>query len=217
MVSLVPALLRSAASALAQIAPIPAPIPGSVPVPVPAGGSSGTTGSGVDTDMNGGDALPRDRSRERERSCKCPPENGEKVERHYSMNPAPRRYQARITGYEYGITTDGKGRETRDGWNMEWAWLGSDFDGFVKAQCLLQEAKADYDQFLEKNDDPDEDDKPVPYFNGFNKMADTIKEQGAKVRSNPPSRLMWYFGTPRAREYMLPTLRAAGVPSVYQP
>ncbi|MGN8135548.1 Tox-REase-5 domain-containing protein [Paraburkholderia sp. 22099] len=55
------------------------------------------------------------------------------------MNPEPRRYQARMTGYEYGITTDGKGRETKDGWNMEWAWLGTDFDGFQASQCLLQE------------------------------------------------------------------------------
>ena len=72
-------------------------------------------------------------------------------------------------------------------------------------------------QFLEINDDPDEDDKPRPYFKGFSKMANTVKEQGAKVPANPPSQLMWYFGTPRAREYMLPTLNAAGVPSVYRP
>ncbi|WP_429549292.1 hypothetical protein [Paraburkholderia youngii] len=42
------------------------------------------------------------------------------------MNPEPRRYQARITGFDYGIVTDGKGRETSQGWNMEWAWLGTD-------------------------------------------------------------------------------------------
>ncbi|WP_368367532.1 Tox-REase-5 domain-containing protein [Paraburkholderia youngii] len=53
------------------------------------------------------------------------------------MNPEPRRYQARITGFEYGIVSDGTGRETSQGWNMEWAWLGTDFDGFQPSQCLL--------------------------------------------------------------------------------
>ncbi|WP_322030468.1 restriction endonuclease fold toxin 5 domain-containing protein [Paraburkholderia sp. J76] len=127
------------------------------------------------------------------------------------MSPKARRYQARITGMAYGIDTDAKGRETRGGWNKEWAWLGTDFDGFVKAQCLLQEAKDDYDQFL------DEDDEPIFWFTGFKRMADTIAEQAIKVRANPPSKLMWYFGTPRARDYMMPTLVKNGVPSAYQP
>jgi hypothetical protein len=150
-------------------------------------------------------------TRTREQRCKCPPEQGAKVQNTHSMNPKPRRYQARITGFEYGIVTDGKGQETRAGWNMEWTWLGTSFDGFVKAQCLLQEAKDDYDQFL------DEDDDPVFWFGGFKDMADTIALQSKKVRVNPPAKLMWYFGTPRARDYMMPTLIKNGVPSVYQP
>ncbi|MBB3002859.1 hypothetical protein FHX57_005232 [Paraburkholderia tropica] len=118
-----PGTLGSAAHSLLQTMPVP------LPSPVPANGSASGSGAGADTD-SGMESLPRDRTRERERSCKCPPEKGgEKVRRNHSMNPEPRRYQARITGYEYGITTDGKGRETRDGWNMEWAWLGTDFDG----------------------------------------------------------------------------------------
>ncbi|MET3232691.1 UNVERIFIED_ORG: hypothetical protein ABIC54_004899 [Burkholderia sp. 1263] len=127
------------------------------------------------------------------------------------MNPEPRHYQARITGYEYGITTDGKGRETRDGWNMEWAWLGTDFDGFQPSQCLLQEAKGNYDQFL------NEQDMPRFPFQGFKEMADTIQKQGRLVQENPPTKLMWYFETPRTRALMMTALRSAKVPSVYQP
>ncbi|MCC8405577.1 restriction endonuclease fold toxin 5 domain-containing protein [Paraburkholderia sp. MMS20-SJTN17] len=133
------------------------------------------------------------------------------------MNPEPRRYQARITGYEYGITTDGKGRETRDGWNMEWAWHPAnepeeiDFDGFVVAQCLLQEAKGNYDQFLDDND------QPVFYFRGFDAMAKTIRKHGRVVRNNPPSRVMWYFETERTRHHMFDVLSISGVPSVFLP
>ncbi|MBC8720620.1 hypothetical protein F6X37_03020 [Paraburkholderia sp. 31.1] len=201
-----PATLARAANAMAQAMPIPIPVPTTAPSAGPAGSSG--TGAGAD---GGWGELPRDRSRERERPCKCPPEKGDEITRRYGMSPKSRRYQARITGKAYGIDTDAKGRETRGGWNQEWAWLGTDFDGFVTAQCLLQEAKDDYDQFL------DEDDEPVFWFAGFKSMADTIAEQAKKVNANPPSRLMWYFGTPKAREYIMPTLLKNGVPSVYQP
>ncbi|WP_321783162.1 restriction endonuclease fold toxin 5 domain-containing protein [Paraburkholderia sp. J94] len=127
------------------------------------------------------------------------------------MNPEPRRYQARITGFEYGITTDGKGRETNEGWNMEWDWLDIDFDGFQASQCLLQEAKGNYDQFLKENNE-----LKFP-FKGFARMQEQIAIQGEVVRANPPSRLMWYFETPQTRSCMMNTLRQFGVPSVHQP
>jgi hypothetical protein len=200
-----PGTLGSAAHSLLQTMPVP------LPSPVPANGSASGSGAGADTD-SGMESLPRDRTRERERPCKCPPEKGgEKVRRNHSMNPEPRRYQARITGYEYGITTDGKGRETRDGWNMEWAWLGTDFDGFQSSHCLLQEAKGNYDQFL------NEQDMPRFPFQGFKDMTDTIQKQGRLVQANPPTKLMWYFETPRTRALMMTALRSANVPSVYQP
>ncbi|MGF6967673.1 hypothetical protein OKW43_004701 [Paraburkholderia sp. WC7.3g] len=200
-----PATLGTVAAQLAQVRPIPVPRP----APGPAAGHFGDSGAGADRGL---DSLPRDRSRERERPCKCPPEkSGEKVQRNHNMNPEPRRYQARITEFEYGIVTGGNGNETSQGWNMEWEWLGTDFDGFQPAQCLLQEAKGNYDQFIGV------DDKPKPFFAGFKKMTDQIIDQGTKVRANPPARLMWYFQTPKTRQYMLSTLRVAGVPSVNQP
>ncbi|WP_232438829.1 Tox-REase-5 domain-containing protein [Burkholderia ubonensis] len=134
------------------------------------------------------------------------------------MNPEPRRYQARITGFEYGIETDGKGHETNTGWNMEWEWLPTGepkampFDGFVKAQCLLQEAKGNYDQFLDKFFD--EEGTPIYKFDGVASTTKQIYTQGRAVKNNPPSRLMWYFETPRYRQLLMGVLTEAGVPSV---
>ncbi|MBW0447581.1 hypothetical protein EN871_21780 [bacterium M00.F.Ca.ET.228.01.1.1] len=155
-------------------------------------------------------------TRTRQPRCKCPPEkSGEKVRRKRNMNPEPRRYQARITGYEYGITTDGKGRETKDGWNMEFCWLGTDFDGFMKEQCLLQEAKGNYDQLLDKFFDENGDARYN--FDGFTATKAQIFKQGTLVKQNPPTKLMWYFQTPEARAYLMDTLVRASVPSLYQP
>ncbi|MBB5400945.1 restriction endonuclease fold toxin 5 domain-containing protein [Paraburkholderia youngii] len=202
-----PATLARAANAMAQAMPLPIPGPTAAPSAGPAG--SGGTGAGAD---GGWGELPRDRSRERERPCKCPPEKGgEKVQRNHGMNPEPRRYQARITGFEYGIVSDGTGRETSQGWNMEWAWLGTDFDGFQPSQCLLQEAKGNYDQFIGGNG------RPLEFFKGFTNMAEQIKKQGTIARSNPSAKLMWYFQTSKTREFMLPPLQRFGVSSVFQP
>ncbi|CAG9234419.1 Restriction endonuclease fold toxin 5 [Paraburkholderia tropica] len=206
-----PGTLAAAANSLLQTMPVP------LPSPVPATGSVGGAGAGTGSD-GGLDSLPRDRSRERDRPCKCPPDKGSKVQKNHSMNPEPRRYQARITGFEYGITTDGKGRETNQGWNMEWAWQPAGepkpvtFDGFVKAQCLLQEAKGNYDQLLDKFFD--EDGESIYDFDGFSSTKKQIIHQADVVRKNPPSRLMWYFETPRFQKLMSPTLTKAGVPSI---
>jgi len=65
----------------------------------------------------------------------------------------------------------------------------------------LQEAKGNYDQFLE-----------MPWaaksFKGFDRMASTIVAQGEVARANPPTRLMWYFQGPKARQKMLRTSSA---------
>ncbi|WP_322054535.1 Tox-REase-5 domain-containing protein [Paraburkholderia bannensis] len=94
---------------------------------------------------------------------------------------------------------------------VEWAWLDTDFDGFQPPQCLLQEAKGNYDQFL------NEQDMPEFPFQGFKNMADTIQKQGRLVQENPPAKLMWYFETPKTMALMMTALRSANVPSVYQP
>ncbi|WP_347881433.1 Tox-REase-5 domain-containing protein [Burkholderia multivorans] len=73
------------------------------------------------------------------------------------MTAASREYQGRITGRPYSVA---------EGWSEEWIWLGTDFDGFVPAECLLQEAKGGYGQFLEFDEDADEL-RPVSWFRGF--------------------------------------------------
>ncbi|WP_322064123.1 Tox-REase-5 domain-containing protein [Burkholderia ubonensis] len=212
MVGILPPGLGAAGQAVAQTAPMPLPLP----LPGPSAGPMGGSGAGAD---GGWGSLPRDRSRERERPCKCPPEKGAKVQKNHSMNPEPRRYQARITGFEYGITTDGNGRETNKGWNMEWAWQPSgepkpvNFDGFVKAQCLLQEAKGNYDQLLDKF--LDEDGESIYDFDGFGSVKKQAIRQADVVKKNFPSKLIWYFETPRFYKFMQPTLTKVGVPSTY--
>ncbi|PQV51057.1 restriction endonuclease fold toxin 5 of polymorphic toxin system [Paraburkholderia sp. BL21I4N1] len=137
-------------------------------------------------------------------SCrKCPPEQtGLAVKRSHYMKPTPREYQGRITGRPFSVP---------DGWSEEWAWMNVDFDGFKREACLLQEAKANYDQFL------DEDGEPKFFFSGFTGVIKQVTLQAQTVKANPPAKLLWYFMTPGTREYLLPVLERIGVPSVYQP
>jgi hypothetical protein len=86
------------------------------------------------------------------------------------MNAAPREYQGRITGRPYSV---------EEGWSEEWVWEEIDFDGFQPAECLLQEAKGNYDQFF---------DMPwaAKSFKGFDQMTSTIEAQGEAVRYHVP-------------------------------
>jgi len=166
--------------------------------------TAGTASLSGDTAKEDSKAAPVARTLPRtgERCKKCPPEETGRPKRaNHSMTPRSREYQGRVTGLPYSV---------EEGWSEEWEWF-AEFDGFVRAECLLQEAKAGYDKFL------DEDGKPIKWFQGFRKMADQVGKQARPVRANPPARLMWYFETPRARAYMLPVLNRYGVPSVVQP
>ncbi|EMH3308497.1 hypothetical protein V6H11_004425, partial [Burkholderia multivorans] len=61
------------------------------------------------------------------------------------------------------------------------------------------------------------DGDPKFFFTGFTDTRRQILRQSIIVNSNPPAQLMWYFMTPRTREYLLPDLRRARVQSIYQP
>jgi hypothetical protein len=181
LVGIFPPGLGAAGQAMGQTAPMPLPLP----LPGPTAGPMG--GAGVTTSADSGlGSLARDGSRERERPCKCPPEKGAKVQKNHSMNPEPRRYQAHVTGFEYWITTDAKGHETNKGWNMEWAWQPDgeakpvSFDGFVKAQCLLQEEKGNYDQPIDKFFD--EDGESIYDFDGFSSTKKQVIRQADVVK-----------------------------------
>jgi len=167
--------------------------------------TAGTASLSGDTPKDDSKAAPVARTLPRtDESCKkCPPEEGSRVRENHGVNWPSYRYQARITGFAFDT------EECR--WSDEWAWLGVDFDGFQQGACLLQETKGNYDQFL------DDEGDPKFFFTGFTDMQRQIARQSLAVNSNPPAKLMWYFMTPRAREYMLPVLNRARVPSVYQP
>jgi len=167
--------------------------------------TAGTASLSGDTSKDDSKATPVARTLPRtgEKCKKCPPERGFKSREKHGANWKSYRYQARITGFAFDT------EECR--WSDEWKWLNIDFDGFQAGECLLQETKGDYDQFL------DDEEEPVFFFTGFDGMREQIWRQAIVVNANPPARLMWYFMTPRAREYVMPDLRRAGVPSVYQP
>ncbi len=120
------------------------------------------------------------------------------------MNWNSYRYQARITGFAFDA------EECR--WSDEWEWLDIDFDGFQPDDCLLQEAKGNYDQFLDGSIP-----KADKWFDGFRSMEDQMVDQGSVVRLNPPARLTWYFQTPLAYKKMMPLATRLGIQAVYQP
>lgn len=169
------------------------------------GAAVGATGS-LSGDTKKEDSKAAERSLPRtDRMCdKCPPEGGARIRRNHGVNWNSYRYQARITGFAFDT------EECR--WSEEWQWLGIDFDGFQPGACLLQEAKGNYDQFLDGSIP-----KAEKWFEGFRSMEDQIVEQGTTVRMNPPTRLTWYFQTPLTYKKMAPVLTRMGVPAVYQP
>lgn len=164
---------------------------------------AGTASVSGDTKKDDSKAAPAARTLPRTgESCKkCPPEGGAFIRANHNMSAAAREYQGRITGWPYSV---------EEGWSQEWDWLGTDFDGFIPAQCMLQEAKGNYDQFLEM-------DWAKDSFKGFDTMEGAILRQGRIVRANPPTKLTWYFQGPKTRAKMLTLLRSWGIQSVVVP
>ncbi|HGL6719819.1 restriction endonuclease fold toxin 5 domain-containing protein [Burkholderia contaminans] len=136
---------------------------------------------------------------------KCPPENsGRKVRNNHGVNWPAYRYQARVTGFAY----DTEGCQ----WSEEWEWLGIDFDGFRAEECLLQEAKGNYDQFLDGSI-PGSDE----FFKGFPKMMKTVVRRAAPVKANPPTRLRYYFQGRLTYQKMARLLKKLKIESEYLP
>ena len=115
----------------------------------------------------------------KEKCKECPPDKGSLVPVNHSMPPVSAAYQARITGFPPG---------------SEWSYLGVDFDGFRSSQCLLQEAKAQYDQFF------DEYHLPKEWWarseKGEKGMIKQARNQYSRAVPRPPVRLCWYFMEP---------------------
>jgi hypothetical protein len=80
----------------------------------------------------------------------------------------------------------------------EWKFMNIEFDGFRAPECRLQEAKARYDQFFDQ-----QTGAPKRFFEifGLERMLDQARIQSGVVKSNPPSRLTWYFMQPISHRY----------------
>ncbi|WP_230387924.1 restriction endonuclease fold toxin 5 domain-containing protein [Burkholderia pseudomallei] len=167
---------------------------------------AGTASLSGDTPKEDSKATPDVRALPRtDESCKkCPPDAGTRIRRNHGVNWNSYRYQARITGFLFDTEACR--------WSEEWRWLEVDFDGFQPGECMLQETKGNYDQFLDGSIPGAED-----FFKGFDSMETQITNQATRVRANPPARLTWYFQTPLTKRKMTPLLSSLGVRSVYQP
>lgn len=148
-------------------------------------------------------ATDRELSRTAEACKKCPPDMGLMVRQPHGVNWNAYTYQARITGFPFDTASCR--------WSDEWVWMGVRFDGFVSGGCLLQEAKGNYDQFV------DTDGEVKEWFFGFDDMEIEAGRQAVVVRGSAPARLRWYFQTPKAWGLMRPALTALSIESIFVP
>ncbi|MCS3398446.1 restriction endonuclease fold toxin 5 domain-containing protein, partial [Burkholderia thailandensis] len=161
---------------------------------------AGTASLSGDTPKEDSKATPDVRALPRtgEKCKQCPPEQtGIPVRRHYRMNREPREYQGRVTGRPYSV---------EEGWSEEWSWLGLDYDGFQASECLLQEAKGNFDQFFSRKTR-----RPMKWFSGFRKIDLQIEARANVVRANPPTKLRYYFQTPLTASYFRERLARNGI------
>jgi hypothetical protein len=84
---------------------------------------------------------------------------------------------------------------------------GQDFDGFKSNMCMLQEAKAEYDQLFNK-------EVRFQYIfqeKIFFKMEKQAQAQSLIVKRNKPAALTYDFQTPVACKYMRPLSLSLGI------
>lgn len=141
---------------------------------------------------------------ERKKCKDCPPDKGIPFQRNFKVRKPWVDYQAKITGMPNGPT-----------FIMEWEFAGTKFDGFVSGQCLLQDAKAAYDQFFNEWGEFNYDFQE----NIFVELLAEAVTQNAKAIPKPPVQLRWYFQQPVSYRYMQKMLQAATpqIEVVYQP
>jgi hypothetical protein len=118
-----------------------------------------------------------------EPQSQCPPRRGWLVTRKWHMSEISRDYQARVTGFAPFT---------------EWKFMNIEFDGFRAPECRLQEAKARYDQFFNK-----QTGQPKHFFRifGVPRIFNQARIQSEIAAANPPARLTWYFMQPISHEY----------------
>lgn len=151
----------------------------------------------------GAKATDRELSRTAEACEKCPPDCGQLVRRPHGVNWNAYTYQARVTGFPFDTVSCR--------WSDEWFWMGVHFDGFRPGECLLLEAKGNYDNFVGA------DGNVYPWFEGYRWMRLEAARQADASSSSPPARLRWHFQTPKMWEAMTPLLTSMDIESVFFP
>ncbi|WP_175918301.1 restriction endonuclease fold toxin 5 domain-containing protein [Burkholderia pyrrocinia] len=197
-------LIPLAAAAATEIGPVLSAIGGAL--------LGGTAVAGV-ASMSGSTAQKKEDAQAKSRtisdstnSCKkCPPETtGMKVRNNHGVNWPAYQYQARVTGFAF----DTEGCH----WSEEWKWLGTDYDGFRPEECLLQEAKGNYDQFLDGSIP-----KAADFFKGWDSMVEQAISRSKDVKANPPTRLRYYFQGQLTYQRMSRRLKFLRIESEYFP
>lgn len=152
----------------------------------------------ADKAKSGAIARTEATTKEKEKCKECPPDRGALMPVNHHMSQNSMEYQARITGFPPG---------------MEWLFEGKDFDGFKSGICLLQEAKAEYDQFFNK-----EGEFLYPFQEKiFVDMGKQALAQSIIVDRNKPAALTYYFQTAMACRYMKPKLLSLGISVLHIP
>ncbi len=137
----------------------------------------------TNTDAKDKSVAKTETTTKEKKACeKCPPDCGELVLRNTNgWKPWTIAYQQKIGGMPPAPA----------GYLYEWAFLGTDFDGFQSSECLLKEAKAKYDQFF------DDFGYRLPWWTGHNTLIDQALVQSEKVRPvSNSTKLNWYFMEP---------------------
>jgi hypothetical protein len=104
----------------------------------------------------------------------CPAKNGALAQVDVSASEFSIKYQAWVTKFPVGV---------------EWVYRGVYFDGFYEVMCTLEEAKAKYEQFLDKNDPT----KWAKWFQGGDTLIKQARSQADAAQPSPPVFLMWFF------------------------
>jgi hypothetical protein len=138
------------------------------------------------------------------RRCEpCMADTGLPYQRNFPVRQPWVEYQARIGGMPNGPT-----------FIVEWAFNGVMFDGFDSSQCLLKEAKGQYDHFFD-----DWGQVREWWRHNVETFVKEISAQSIAARPRPPIRLEWFWQQPLSYRYFSTVLGnvAGDVPHHYHP
>lgn len=170
-----------------------------VAVGVGAASEANKKAAQANTDAKEKSVAKTETTTKEKKACeKCPPDCGELVEESTKgWPPNSILYQQRICDMPLAPMDK----------IHEWKWNGPKFDGFDSKICMLREAKANYDDFV------DALGKFKTPFAGalFNTMLEQANRQVRAMQGHPTVSLTWYFQTPNSYKFMQPLLSVQGI------